>query len=372
MRALAIGLAATLMLLVTSSTARSDDPVTSAVRFNREIVRIFDRKCLACHSPGGLAMSLATYRDVRPWARAIREEIVEHRMPPSSAARGYARFRDDIALTSRELGTILTWVDGGVPRGDESDLPASVSRPAPGGEPDHLVALPAQQVPGNQEDVIRRVVVTTALTADQWIRQVQIRPGDRRILRAAFVSVIAEGHEPVWAGAWTPWQTEVSPPTTGAFLVRRGSHLSIELHYRGQDAPTVDNTMIALFSARENQPRELTSLTVGSHEASNNKAGTLQKTQAALTHEALVWGIRTEPLIDGTSLEVTARKPDGTIEVLLWIPEARAEWPSPYIFQDPVRLPAGTVITLKEGRRNEDGGRGTRGVRAILTLHRLD
>ena len=357
-RAGAVGAAATLMLLVTSSTARSDDPVTSAVRFNREIVRIFDRKCLSCHSPGGIAMSFATYRDVRPWARAIREEIVEQRMPPWSAARGYSRFKDDIALTPRELGTILTWVDGGMPRGEESDLPAPATASAPVPEPDHRVAVPPQQVPGNQADVVRHVVVDTGLATDRWIREVQIRPGDRRLLRAAFVSVSAEGQQPVWAAAWTPWQPAISPPATGAFLLRRGSRLSIDLHYRGQDAPTVDNTVVALFSAPKPGPHELTSITLGS--------GGKEKGQAPLPHDALVWGIRTEAG-DGASLEVKARRPDGTIEVLLWIPAARAEWPAPYIFQDPVRLPAGTVLTLKA-----TGDPKRPGARATLTLHRLD
>jgi hypothetical protein len=40
-------------------------------------------------SHGGLVFSLSDYRDARAWRRAIREELVEHRMPPPIAARGY-------------------------------------------------------------------------------------------------------------------------------------------------------------------------------------------------------------------------------------------------------------------------------------------
>ena len=71
--------------------------------------------------------------------------------------------------------------------------------------------------------------------------------------------------------------------------------------------------------------------------------------------------------MDGASIEVSARRPDGTIEVLLWIPEALAEWPAPYIFQDPVRLPAGSVVTLKA-----HDPKGVARAEATLTLHRLD
>jgi hypothetical protein len=367
--ALSIAVGTTLMLLVTASKARSDDPVTSAVRFNREVVRIFDRKCLACHSPGGIAMSLATYRDVRPWGRAIREEIVEQRMPPWSAARGYSRFKDDIALTPRELGTILTWVDGGMPRGDESDLPraAPATGAAPAAEPEHSVAIPPQQIPGDNQDVIRRITVDAGVTADRWIRQVQVRPGDRRILRAAFVSIEAEGREPIWAGAWTPWQNDTAPPATGAFLIPRGARLAIELHYRGQDGPTIDRSSIAMFAASGDGLKPLTSVTVGSADDATSKAAAADKPRVSLKRESLVWGIRTRVPMDGASLELTAQKPDGTREVLLWIPKARAEWPAPYIFQDPVRLPAGTAIVLTA--RN---GRAVIPAAATLTLHPLD
>jgi hypothetical protein len=364
-RSLSAGLLAVVMLAVASAPARSDDPVSSAVRFNREIIRIFDRKCLSCHAPGGIAMSLATYRDVRPWARAIREEIVEQRMPPWSAARGYGRFQDDIGLTPRELSTILTWVDGGVPRGDESDLPAPHgSAPAAAATPDLTVAIPPQQVPGDGEDTIRRVTVDTGLTRDRWIRQIQVRPGDRRLLRAAFVSIVSEGRPPVWAAAWIPWQPVVTPAPPGAFLVRAGSRLEIELHYRGQDAPASDSSAVGLVFAPEGDWRELTSISIATGEALNTgAAGVRRKGQAALTRDALIWGLRPELPVDGQSLEVTARKPDGSLQVLLWIPSARAAWPAPFIFKEPVHLPAGSVVTVTTA-----GTQAPPGVRTTLTL----
>jgi hypothetical protein len=341
------GLLALAVVVAASEPARSDDPVSSSVRFNREIIRIFDRKCLSCHAPGGIAMSLATYREARPWSRAIREEIVEQRMPPWSAARGYGRFKDDIGLTPRELSTILTWVDGGVPRGDESDLPpARLLAPDRADAPDLNLPIPLQQVPGHGEDVVRRVTIDTGLTTDRWIRQVQVRPGDRRLLKAAFVSVLSSGRPPVWAGAWVPWQTVVTPVPPGAFLVRAGSQLAIELHYLGQDVPASDDSSIGLFFAPDGEWRELTSISVEAGKIAKGKAIVRRKGEATLTGEASVWGVRPELPADGQSLEVTARKPDGSLEVLLWIQSARSEWPAPFMFREPVRLPAGTVIAV--------------------------
>src|SRR5947207_374229 len=115
----------TCAVLVAVAFARldADDPVSTNVSFNREIVRIIQRKCEPCHAPGGLAIPLSDYRDVRAWGRAIREELVEHRMPPPIVARGYGRYETDPSLTAREIATFLAWLDGGMPRGDEADRP---------------------------------------------------------------------------------------------------------------------------------------------------------------------------------------------------------------------------------------------------------
>ena len=360
---LSAGGGATLVLL-TSSIARSDDPVTSSVRFNREIVRIFDRKCISCHAPDGIAMSLATYREVRPWARAIREELVEQRMPPTSAARGYARLRDDIALTPRELATILTWVDGGVPRGDDSDLP-----PTPGAvadpDPDHQITLPDQQVPGAGEDIMRLVTVDAGLTEDRWVRQLQIRPGSRRLVRAAFVSIVAPGGSPVWAGAWTPWQSAVVRAEPAAFRVPRGSRLSIEVHYRGQEAPAIDRSSVGLFFAPEGPRRELTSLVLAPS-GQLPPSATSARAVAPVPRDVMLMGGRLAAALDGVSVEVTARTPDGHVDVLVWIPKLRSEWPAPFIFQEPVRLPGGTVLSVITT------GTGASRVRTTFTLHSTD
>ena len=352
------------LVLLAASAARSDDPVTSAVRFNREIVRIFDRKCVSCHAPDGIAMSLVTYREVRPWSRAIREELVEQRMPPTSAARGYTRLQNDIALTPRELATILTWVDGGVPKGDDADLPPR-RRVAAGPEPDHRVPMPEQQLPGDGADVVRRVTVETGLAADRWVRQLQLHPGDRRLLRAAFVSIVKPDGSEVWAGAWTPWHPAVAIESPAAFLVPRGARLAVELHYRGQAAPTSDLSDIALYFAPEGKWRDMTSLVLAPS-AGGPRAAAPARAAVTLGEAVVVLGGRLDAVGEGASVEVTARTREGHTEVLLWIPKFQAAWPAPFIFEDPVRLPGGTVISVTT--TGTDASR----VRAILTLHASD
>lgn len=332
---------------------RSDEPISAAVTYNREIVRIFDRKCLPCHTPGAIAMSLDTYREARLWARGIREELVERRMPPWRAAAGYGAFANDIGLTPRELTMILTWADGGTPRGDDRDLPRRAEprhlgtheRRSPGTSEPRNLELPPQRVPAGEEHVIRRVTIDPGAAAGRSIRQIQIVPGETRVLRAAFVSIVsADRSAPHWIGAWTPWLRAVSAPDGVAFPLDADARLAIELHYRGRDTDLEDRSSIALFYAPAGTP-VANQILVETAPAPGTER--IRRGESRLRQETRVWAIFPEAASRGEgSLEVTARKPDGSIDVMLWIPNRHDEWPTPYVLQTPVLLPAGTTIKV--------------------------
>ena len=112
-----------LVLLALSVSAFGHDVITTKVTFDREIIRLFDTHCLSCHHEGGMAFSLATYKDARPWAKAIGEEVLERRMPPWGAVKGFGDFRSDQGLTAEQLELIVDWEEGGAPEGEEKDLP---------------------------------------------------------------------------------------------------------------------------------------------------------------------------------------------------------------------------------------------------------
>ncbi|MDO8679637.1 MAG: hypothetical protein Q7R30_13860 [Acidobacteriota bacterium] len=345
-------LASGTLLAAVSVGVEADDPVSSSVRFNREIIRILQRRCLPCHLPGTLAMPLATYRDVREWSRAIREEVVEQRMPPSTAAPGYGRFENALGLTSRETTTLLSWLDGGMPRGDERDLPASLD-PGAGeaaNDPAHArFDLPEQSIPAIEELVVRRVVVDPRLTADRLVSRVVVRPGSRAVLRGALV--YAGPGEQSWVGGWLPWQHTFVAPANHAFVLAKGASLTIVLYYRGGDQPAVDRSSVELHFARE-PSRPLDSLRI---ETAAGQAGSLTSPANGLGRLTLpapttIWAL--QPVIGATtqSLELRAERPDGAIDVLLWMPTVRPEWPNVLILQQPAVLPAGTVLRLSTRR----------------------
>jgi hypothetical protein len=336
-----LGLIAVLLFICALAVPlRSDEPISSSVTFNREVIRIFERKCLPCHVPGAVAMSLANYREARLWARGIREELIEQRMPPWRAAPGYGAFANDIGLTPRERTMILTWTDGGAPKGEDRDLPrrATLQREARV-PPDHQLQLPPQRIPAGDEHVVRRVTIDPGVAANRLIRPVQMMPGDTRVLRAAFISIEGPRNTPArWIGAWTPWLPRVATPDGAAFRVPDGARLTIELHYRGRDRDVEDRSSLALFFAPDGTP------IAGQVVVDGQRSG-----ESTLREETRVWAIFPEMSADAAagSLEVSARKPDGSIEVLLWIPKRHYEWPTPYILQTPALLPAGTSIKVR-------------------------
>lgn len=103
--------------------ASSHDVITTKITFDREIVRIIYARCAICHREGGSVFSITSYSDARPWAKAIQEEVLERRMPPWGAVKGFGDFRDDQALTPEQIELIGDWVDGGAPEGEPKDLP---------------------------------------------------------------------------------------------------------------------------------------------------------------------------------------------------------------------------------------------------------
>src|SRR5215475_8237172 len=133
----------------TSATAQQAAPTQAQVTFTKDVAPILYRSCVRCHRPDEIApMSLLTYNDARPWARAIKERVVKREMPPWFLDKtiGIQKYQNDPSLTDEEVATIVKWVDSGAPQGNPADAP-----PAPKaddvqawkiGKPDLVVQYP--------------------------------------------------------------------------------------------------------------------------------------------------------------------------------------------------------------------------------------
>ena len=118
------------LIIYVCFVAQGHDVITTKLTWNREISRIVYARCAACHRQGGTTFSLMSYEEARPWAKAIEEEVLERRMPPWGAVKGFGDFRNDEALTQEQIELIANWVDGGAPEGDPKDLPSQPKFPA--------------------------------------------------------------------------------------------------------------------------------------------------------------------------------------------------------------------------------------------------
>lgn len=105
------------------------EPITTKLTWTQEISRIVYKHCVSCHREGGVApMPLVSYDEARPWAKSIRDEVAERRMPPWGAVKGFGQFRGDTSLTDPEIEMLVLWVEGGAPKGEDIYLP-SVPKP---------------------------------------------------------------------------------------------------------------------------------------------------------------------------------------------------------------------------------------------------
>jgi hypothetical protein len=181
-----------------------------------------------------------------------------------------------------------------------------------------------------------------------------------------------------WVGAWTPWERAVSPPEGAAFLLPAGAKLTAELHYRGREIDLEDRSSIALFFTADDAPLAGEIVI----EVANG-AGPRARGASTVREDALVWAISPQvhapagPTSNGGlhgdstattgSLEVTAHKPDGSVEVLLWIPQYRPDWPIPYLLERPAHLPSGSVVSVIATGIASQHGTGA-SVRTVVTL----
>src|ERR1700690_4156910 len=143
----------TLRFLAMTLTAAMASPAaeipSAPLTFNRDVLPILQKHCQTCHRPGEVApMSLLTYQETRPWARAIKAAVMTQKMPPWPADSRYGHFLNDRSLKPEEVNTIAAWADGGALEGDAKDRPGPLQwRQGWTTQPDVVISLPAVPVP---------------------------------------------------------------------------------------------------------------------------------------------------------------------------------------------------------------------------------
>ncbi|MCW5968882.1 MAG: hypothetical protein KIT57_10240 [Blastocatellales bacterium] len=158
----------------------------AAPTFSKDVAPIFFKSCAECHRPGeGAPFSTLTYKDVRPWAKSIRENVVSREMPPWHADPKHDEFMNDRRLSEKEIATVKAWADAGAPEGDPKDLP-----PAPQfidgwtiGKPDVVISMPQEYtLEAEGPDEYQYFEVDPGFKEDVYVQAAEARPGNRKIV----------------------------------------------------------------------------------------------------------------------------------------------------------------------------------------------
>ena len=172
------------------------------VTYARDVAPIFHKNCAECHRPGEAApFSTLTYKDVRPWAKSIKEKVARREMPPWHADPHVQQFKNDRRLSQAEIDTIAAWVDGGAKEGDPKDLPPPPKFEAGWniGKPDLVIRMPeAYALEASGPDEIQYFEADPGFTEDKYVMMAEARPDNRKIVHhmIAFIKPPAKDGKP--------------------------------------------------------------------------------------------------------------------------------------------------------------------------------
>jgi hypothetical protein len=337
--------------------AAAHEPITTKVRFNKEVVRILQRSCLGCHHPGGIAMSLATYDEARPWAKAIKEEVLNKRMPPWHAVKGYGDFRNAPPLVQREIDLLVNWVEGGAPKGEDTDLPAAplYSDDWQLGKPDLILKPQTAASIAPDTDERRTITIATNITEARWLAAIDLRPGDQRVVHCA--KFYLEGG--ACLGTWMPGQKTVAWLGGTAQLLPAGARLAVKIHYRGTTEAARDQSEVGLYFAKTPPRQSLQEIAVTDAEAGIPAGAARHPVKAVFTTQEDVEAVALRPAVNPliASLQVTVYRPDGSEEILLWRRDYQFDWQPTYYLKRAALLPKGTRIEVSAYFDNSDDNR---------------
>jgi Tfp pilus assembly protein PilF len=367
------------------STTQSTEPQPQ-VTFNHDIAPILYRTCARCHRAGEAGpFSLLTYADAKSHARQIAAVTKTRFMPPWLPENGDLKFADELRLSDDEIARIQAWVDQGALEGNPKDLPAKPTFVEGWqlGKPDVIVkAAKAYALPASGSDNYWNFVFRTPVDRTRWLKAMEIRPGDKRLVHHANVLVDRQQ---------TGRRQEAEP---GAGF--GGMELTIEseafdpdshfLFWKPGSVPYVEPDGMALRLDKD------TDLILNAHLQPSGKPETIQPTlglyftdKPATMHPILLQ-LESDRMLDippgekhfvvtdeftlpsvvnllaiyphahylGKDMQAIAKLPDGRTETLIHIPDWNLNWQAVYRYAQPVRLPKGTTISMKFVYDNSD------------------
>ena len=317
-------------------------------------------------------MPLLTYRDARPWAKAIRNAVASRKMPPWFADSRYGHFANDRSLPRTEIDTIVNWANDGALEGDPQDLPPPVEWPESGWliQPDVSVSLPPHRVPAKGMVEWSYVTVPSGFAKDTWVTSIEILPGDPAVLHHAGVFVkqhttgepvsddpVAED-PPAGLGAmvalYVPgFRVMDYRVHHAAQLIPARTDLVVQLHYTPKGKEVTDLTRIGFTLAKEPPQRRFITYSpqppaIADRNVFRIPAGDPNWSSPPVegvfhVDAELVWFLPHMHL-RGKDMTYSLTYPGGRPEVVLSVPSYDFAWQTGYDAASPIRVTKGTRL----------------------------
>ena len=362
-----------LSLSVVASVAAQPLP-DSSITFGTHIAPLMIERCASCHNPDGPApFSLLTYQDAKQRATQIAAVTKSRLMPPWKSEPGYGDFQGQHPLTDTEIALVQSWVAQGAPEG----IPVGRRPPATNGwrmgTPDVVVRLAEPyRVPASGPEFSRVFVVPIPLSATQYVRGLEFRPGNPRVVHHANIRVDRtsasraldeEDPAPGYEGlilrsasypdghflGWTPGQTAPLLPPGLRWRLHPRSDVVIEVHMVPTGKPELVAPSIGFYFSAEGSARPAATVRLGRQNI-DIPAGEKEYVSSdsfVLPVDVEVHAVQPHAHYRARQVKAIATLPDGTTKWLLYIKDWDFRWQHVYRYVTPFTLPRGTTLSMQ-------------------------
>jgi hypothetical protein len=366
--------------------AQTQQPAATAPTFSKDVAPILYKQCVSCHRPGEIGrMSLLTYEQARPYAKAIANAVTNRTMPPWHADAPAGTFHNERALSDLERETLIAWAGGGAINGDPKDLPAppAFSDGWSLGKPDIILDM-LEDYPVAAKGTIEYewFYIPTNFAEAKWVKSIEVRPGNRAAVHHVLVYYRAtpdrkvppiarpnQTHQdnpppeeegvaerprrtdlkampPRLVATYAPGTNPQVAPSGTAFRLEPGGIIELQMHYTATGHPATDRTKVGITFSTEASPREVRAqhfmnLTMKLPAGASDAAVT---TDLEFLQDATVWGLFPHTHLRGKRWAYTLELPSGEKKSILSVPRYDFNWQTYYMFAEPLQVPKGSRI----------------------------
>jgi hypothetical protein len=360
------------------------DQAPAQPTFAKDIAPILQARCQECHRKGSMApMSLVTYEESRPWAKAIKQRVITRQMPPwhIDPTVGVQKFKNDMSLTQGQIETIARWVDDGAPMGNAKDMPPAKQWPAEDewkaakelGQPDLIIKSEPYTMAAHHQDVWWRPTSDIPITEPRWVKAVEMRPGSlagRKITHHAVAYLAQDDPDSIISGTTAElrgramlmeWAIgkgyDLYRPDTGKLLLP-GSKISWDVHIHAVGEEIRDHVELGIWLyPKGEKPKYRTYLTPFQAVKGLDRSrlvdiapNSIVESQnfTVLPRPAILENFQPHMHLRGKAMEVEAILPDGSTQVISYVGKFNFNWMTNYIYDDDAApyLPKGTMIKV--------------------------